>query len=147
MFKLDNGLEEITELVRRLSNIHREVVADEIGEVTEHYIGQLKNSGYTRKQAKEVIVCGVVGWRRKLERREKNGQGQYLLAEETLEKRTNDKLMEKTSWYKGRGKLRMLQASSGTILQQREGGKESRVTPRTPPSSAWTRLPPRRSRE
>ena len=75
------------------------MVADEIGEVTEHYIGQLKNSGYTRKQAKEVIVCGVVGWRRKLERREKNGQGQYLLAEETLEKRTSDKLLEKTSWY------------------------------------------------
>ena len=51
------------ELVRRLSNIHRDVVAEEIEGVIEQYIGQLKNSGYTRKQAKEIVVCGVVGWR------------------------------------------------------------------------------------
>jgi hypothetical protein len=31
------------ELVRRLSNIHKEVVAEEIEEVIEQYIGQLKN--------------------------------------------------------------------------------------------------------
>ena len=77
---------------------------EEIKEVIEHYITQLKNSGYSRKQAREVVVCGVVGWRRKLERREKNGQGQYLSAEETLEKRVNDKLLEKTNWYKGNKK-------------------------------------------
>ena len=55
------------ELVRRLSNIHREVVATEMQEVIEHYVGQLKNSGFTRKQAKEIVVCGIVGWRSKLE--------------------------------------------------------------------------------
>ena len=42
-------------------------------------------------------MCGVVGWRRKLERREKAGQNQYLEAKETLEKRTEDKLLEKTT--------------------------------------------------
>ena len=35
-----------------------------------------------------------------MERREKKGQKQYMEAKETLEKRTNDKLLEKTSWYK-----------------------------------------------
>ena len=65
-------------MVRRLSNIHREVVEEEIHDVIEHYMTQLKNSGYNKKQAKEVVVCGVVGWRRKLERREKAGQNQYL---------------------------------------------------------------------
>jgi hypothetical protein len=39
-----------------------------------------------------IIVCGVVGWRRKLERRELAGQKQYLEAKDTLEKRTDDKL-------------------------------------------------------
>ena len=34
------------ELVRRLSNIHRDVVQEEIHEVIEHYVGQLKKSGY-----------------------------------------------------------------------------------------------------
>ena len=88
------------ELVRRLSNIHREVVKEELEPVTEHYISQLKNSGYDRKQAREVIVCGMVGWLRKLERREKRGQGQYLAARMTLEDRTEKKLLEKTNWYK-----------------------------------------------
>jgi hypothetical protein len=72
------------ELVRRLSNIHKEVVAVKIEQVIEQYIGQLKASGYARKQAKEIVVCGVVGWRRKLERREKDGQKQYLDANDTL---------------------------------------------------------------
>ena len=64
----------IIELVRRLNNIHREVMQDELEPVIEHYITQLKNSGYNRKQTKEVIVCGVVGWKRKQERREKEGR-------------------------------------------------------------------------
>ena len=88
------------ELMRRLNNIHEEVLEQEIEEVIEHYLSQLKNSGYTRKQAKDVVVCGVVGWRRRQERRSKRGQKMYLEAGETLEQRTRDKLLEKTSWYK-----------------------------------------------
>jgi hypothetical protein len=49
------------ELVRRLSNIHPAVLEEEIEGVIEHYVSQLKNSGYSRKQAKEEVVCGVVG--------------------------------------------------------------------------------------
>ena len=45
-------------------------------------------------------MSGLVGWRRKLERREKRGQNQFMEAGETLEKRTKDQLLEKTSWYK-----------------------------------------------
>ena len=88
------------EMIRRLSNIHPAVLEEEIEEVTEHYTSQLRNSGYSRKEAKEVIVCGVVGWRRKQERRRKQGKNQYLEAWETLEQRTRDKLLEKTTWYK-----------------------------------------------
>ena len=49
------------ELVRRLNNIHRDVVKEELEGVIEHYVSQLKTSGFTRKQAKEVVICGVVG--------------------------------------------------------------------------------------
>jgi hypothetical protein len=42
----------------------------------------------------------VVGWRRKLVRRKKKGQNQYMERGETLEQRTKDKLLEKTNWYK-----------------------------------------------
>ena len=36
-----------------------------------------------------------MGWRRQLERREKTEQGQYLEAKDTLESRTEAKLLEK----------------------------------------------------
>ena len=52
-------------------------------------------------------MCGVVGWRRKLEKREKAAQNQYLAADETLEKRTDAKLLEKTSWYKENNKRKL----------------------------------------
>ena len=108
------------ELVRRLSTIHRDVLDEELEIVIEKYITQLKKSGYSRSQAKETIVCGVVGWRRKLERRENNNQKQYLEAKDTLEKRTRDKLLEKT-------RLKTWQASSATSHQQRREGRRPRL--------------------
>jgi hypothetical protein len=70
-------------------------------------VSQLKTSGYGRKQTREIIVCGVVGWRRPLERRENAGQGQYLEAKDTLESRTEAKLLEKTTWFKGDQKRKL----------------------------------------
>jgi hypothetical protein len=49
------------ELVRRLSNVHPDVVDQEITGIVEHYIVQLKTYGYDRKQIREIITCGVVG--------------------------------------------------------------------------------------
>jgi hypothetical protein len=95
------------ELVRRLSNIHKDVLKEETEGVIEQYISQLKNSGFSRKQAKEIIVCGMVGWRKKLDRRELAGQKQSLEAKDTLEKRTDDKLLKKTNWYKGNKKRKL----------------------------------------
>ena len=46
------------ELVRRLSTIHRDVVQEEIGGVIETYVGQLKTSGYGRKQTRDIVIWG-----------------------------------------------------------------------------------------
>jgi hypothetical protein len=92
------------ELVRRLSKMHRDVGGEEIKGIIETFVSQLKTSGYGRKQTREIVICGVVGWRRKLERNEKYGVGQYQEAKDTLEKRTEAKLLEKTSWFKGNTK-------------------------------------------
>ena len=70
------------------------MIEEEIEEVVEHYIGQLKTSGFLRKQKKDIVTCGVVGWMRKLERREKAVQEQYLEAKDTLETRTDKKLVQ-----------------------------------------------------
>ena len=50
------------ELIRRLSNVETSVVDEEMPKIIEHYISQLKTSGYERSQAREVICSGVVGW-------------------------------------------------------------------------------------
>ena len=47
------------------------------------------------------MICGVMGWRRKLERRDKEGAKQYNEAKDTLVARTDAKLLEKTTWFKG----------------------------------------------
>ena len=75
------------ELVRRLSNVHQEVVQEEITNIIEHYTVQLKTSGYDRKQAVEVISSGVKGWRRKIKRREKDGIPFYRIASSTINAR------------------------------------------------------------
>lgn len=49
----------------------------------------------------------MLGWRRKLERKEKEGVKQYQEAKDTLADRTEDKLLEKTIWYKGNAKRKM----------------------------------------
>ena len=65
------------ELVRRLSNISISKVGEEMHGVIDHYTTQLKQSGYDRGQAREIVCCGVTGWQRKIKRREREGRGIY----------------------------------------------------------------------
>ena len=58
---------------------------------------ELKNSGYSADQAKEIIVSGYRGWKRRLERRAKTGM--YRPASQTLEEREKKKLIERETWY------------------------------------------------
>ena len=42
--------------------------------VIEQYVGELKQSGYGRMESREVILCGMKGWKTKMERRELEGK-------------------------------------------------------------------------
>ena len=67
------------ELIRRLSNVHPDVVETEIIPIIEHYTHQLMTSGYEIMQSREVVICGVAGWKRKIARRKSElvqGQGE-----------------------------------------------------------------------
>ena len=92
------------ELIRRLSNVETSVVDEEMPKIIEHYISQLKTSGYERSQAREVICSGVVGWKRKIMRREREKQGFYRHGKSTLKARNKKKLLEKTTWYREKRK-------------------------------------------
>ena len=93
------------ELVRRLSNMGLECTTqDEKNEVVEHYIQQCKTSGYSRHETREGVVSGIKGWKRKHERRKRDGISFYRGARSTLAGRVKKKLTEKTSWYKTKRK-------------------------------------------
>ena len=90
------------ELVRRLSNIHREAPQKEIVGVIEHFTQQVVTSGFKRKQAREIIVSGVLGWKRKLLRRKRAGIPFYREGKSTLSGRFKKKLTGRENWYKKR---------------------------------------------
>ena len=76
------------ELIRRLSNIQvDEIPKTEIDSKIEEFIGELKNSEYSMNQAKEIVVSGIRGWKRKIENRRKRNIPFYRLAQETVKER------------------------------------------------------------
>ena len=50
-------------------------------------------------ESKEVILCGMKGWKTKMGRRQKEGK-MYRSARSTLVSRCKRKLTAKTTWYK-----------------------------------------------
>ena len=73
------------ELIRRLSNTdHEENDIEETTRIIESFTQQLKSSGYNRKTAREIVVSGSLGWKRKIKRREQEGTDFYRSARSTL---------------------------------------------------------------
>ena len=86
------------ELNRRLTNVDSEKLGNtEIIIVIEQFTQELKNSGYSNEQAKEIITSGFRGWKRRIERRKETGL--YRHAIDTLEEREKKKLIERETWY------------------------------------------------
>ena len=48
------------------------------------------------------MTCGVIGWKKKIVRRKKEGRPFYRSAPSTLAQRCRKKLLEKVTWYKKR---------------------------------------------
>ena len=93
------------ELTRRLSNCHIEgTTIQEKVRVVEDFTRQLKNSGFSRSESREMVISGIKGWLRKQARRRREGQPFYRSARSTLAGRTKKKLTEKATWYKQKRK-------------------------------------------
>mgnify|MGYP001221179344 CR=1 FL=1 len=60
------------EVVRRLSNVSEDRSSDERIKVIDDFTRELKSSGYNRPQAREIIVCGLLGLQRKRKRRKRD---------------------------------------------------------------------------
>ena len=63
-------------------------------------ITELKNSGYDRKQAREIFCSGIGGWLNTIRIRKRLDIPVYRLAEDTIEQRMKKNIFEKENWYK-----------------------------------------------
>ena len=90
------------ELTRRLSNISiGSVEHQEILDIIEQFIQELKNSDYNQKQAREMVCSGIKGWQSRYRKRKRKGQNFYRLAKETVHERMLKELTQREDWYKG----------------------------------------------
>ena len=86
------------ELIRRLNTVSPEIKQEEILRIVEHYIMQLKISGYSRRDCREIVVCGLVGFMRKRKKRlEENGGKAYKKGKDTIKTRNKKKLLANTN--------------------------------------------------
>ena len=106
-----------------MSNIQvEEIPHKEILEKIEQFIGELKNSGYSQKQSKEIVTCGIRGWKTKIKKRKMNNIPFYRVAKETVDERLRKELTERESWYKEHPKEGNTEEESPSKYRKTTGG-------------------------
>ena len=93
-------------------------VLEEVLKTTEQYIRELKTSGYSQKQARELICRGIRGWKAKHKRRMDNNRPFYRLAETTVESRMKKDLLEREMWYKSKQEEEQGQQGKTTVPEK-----------------------------
>ena len=73
------------EVIRRMFNVSNRIGEEERVKLVDEFTRELKNSGYTRRRAREIVVCGV---ERKKLRRERQGQKFHRRGKSTLTEKT-----------------------------------------------------------
>ena len=119
------------ELCRRLSNCNMEgnPIEEKI-RIIEEFTRQIKNSGFKRAEAREIVVSGIKGWKSKHARRKEDGMPFYRSAKSTLAKRYKKKLTEKSNWWKEKNTLEKIdEEQDRPDLQagERGGGGDPKV--------------------
>ena len=97
---------------------------EDVHNIIETLIQELKNSGYNRKYSREIVVSGILGWKRKIARRIQEGKPFYRSAPSTLAQRCRKKLTEKTSCpsirIKEKEKMMQMEGRTRRCVQQAE---------------------------
>ena len=92
------------ELRRRFQMMDEEIGREEKIQKLNHFTQQLKNSGYSWMQSREIIVASLRGILNSEKRRLAKGESKYRTGEESLPTRLRNKLLESTQWYKEKNK-------------------------------------------
>ena len=92
------------ELTRRLYNLDQNMgdrdLESEVDEVIEHFTKQCKNSGWERKDTREIVLSGFRGWQRRVKRRREDCGAEYRSAARSLPARARKKLTGREDWYR-----------------------------------------------
>ena len=88
------------DLVRRLLNTKRQLAWQFKTAVIDDYGQKLLNSGYGRAQVVRIIVAGIKGYERKVQRCVKEGRQLYRTAKESSASRSRKKITEKSEWFR-----------------------------------------------
>ena len=125
------------EITRRLYNLDREDenLEKEVEEVIETFTKQSKNSGWDRKETREMVVNGFLGWKRRLERREEECGGSYRSAGNSLKTRARKKLTGKEDWYKESSKRKRVEEEEMEDEEVKKKGSSKRMRKEPTPKS------------
>ena len=93
----------VNKLSRRFEVLDSQIEMSEKVEIIDHFTQQLKNSGYSNDQIREIIISGLKGVIRK-EERKLNESKRYRSSADTLIERERKKLTESTNWYREKKK-------------------------------------------
>ena len=92
----------VNELTRRFEVMDKDISVAEKTEIVDHYTQQLRNSGYSSDQIRDIVQSSLKGMLRK-EIINKNRENRYRSGESTLEEREKKKLLESTTWFRQNG--------------------------------------------
>ena len=93
---------------------------EDICSVIEVFTVELKKSEFSFKEVQQIIGSGVIGWKRSLQRKQKNGGSFYKHAANTLAAICSKKLVEKTMWYRRPQKENQLEDGMDNIRVEEE---------------------------
>ena len=115
------------DLIRRLQNICDSVTQKEKNDIIDNYYERLRRSGHSHSVAHEIIVSGIVGYERKVDRAVKENSPLHKAAAATLQTRIYKKLTQRENWYKD--KNNKIKNGGQTVKKKESNRGESKKIP------------------
>ena len=113
------------EIIRCLSNCHKDIPEEEVNEIEENYMKKLQNSGYDEKFRREVLQAGTMGFEKQKVASETGGRPLYRPRGYKKVERYNEKDFNKTKWFNNKESkddyeaFIMVPATPGSELKKR----------------------------
>ena len=92
------------DMVRRLATTDPRQDKSTRVKVVDQFAKKILTSGYSLQQTRRIILGGIRGWKRRLERAKEEGRAMYRKASSCQESRLKKKTLGKSTWFRGKKK-------------------------------------------